>query len=202
MPRYAIIASRLPALGWTHGSRRLPDLLEQCLAPTLQPGESGHRRQSFLPQRSRVTAAVERCGAQILHLPPYSPDSIPSNCLRQLKAHLRTATARTSGPPGQKTQRRTRHLPPKPLCKPFSPIVIMRPSNFKMLSGLRLFKHSNTEDFANPKLYAGRTNFPSFDRRKLKRTLRAVMSPATAGFCCCASRSSVGFGSGAGCRLA
>jgi len=52
--------------------------VEQMLAPTLRPGD--------------LTA----CGAELLYLPPYSPDFNPiENAFAKFKAHVRKAAART-----------------------------------------------------------------------------------------------------------
>ena len=70
--------------------------LEQCLGPTLRPGDVVIADNLSSHKGPAVTAAVERCGAQLLHLPPYSPDFNPIElAFAKLKTYLRTAAART-----------------------------------------------------------------------------------------------------------
>jgi transposase len=70
--------------------------LEQCLAPTLHPGDVVIADNLSSHKGPAVTAAVERCGAQLIYLPPYSPDFNPIElAFAKLKAHLRPAAART-----------------------------------------------------------------------------------------------------------
>lgn len=70
--------------------------LEHCLAPTLQPGDLVIADNLSSHKGPMVTAAVERCGAKLLHLPPYSPDFNPIElAFAKLKAHLRKAAAQT-----------------------------------------------------------------------------------------------------------
>jgi transposase len=70
--------------------------VEQCLAPTLQPGDivimdnlSSHKRQA-------VREAIEARGAKLRFLPPYSPDLNPiEQVFAKLKTLLRKAQERT-----------------------------------------------------------------------------------------------------------
>jgi transposase len=72
--------------------------VEQGLAPPLRPGDivvmdnlSAHKVQG-------VREAIEARGAELLYLPPYSPDLNPiEQVFAKLKALLRTAAARTKG---------------------------------------------------------------------------------------------------------
>ena len=69
---------------------------EQCLAPTLNPGDivimdnlSSHKSQA-------VRQAIEARGAHLVFLPPYSPDLNPIELVfAKLKALLRKAAERT-----------------------------------------------------------------------------------------------------------
>ena len=70
--------------------------LDHALCPKLKPGDvvimdnlSSHKVEGVW---ERITAA----GAELLYLPPYSPDFNPiEKCWAQMKQHLRTAMART-----------------------------------------------------------------------------------------------------------
>lgn len=70
--------------------------VQQVLVPTLQPGDivildnlSSHKVEG-------VRAAIEAAGAEIRHLPPYSPDLNPiEQMFAKLKALLRKAAARS-----------------------------------------------------------------------------------------------------------
>lgn len=70
--------------------------IEQCLAPTLRPGDLVIADNLSAHKGSVITAAIERCGAKLIYLPPYSPDLNPIEmAFAKLKAHLRAAAART-----------------------------------------------------------------------------------------------------------
>jgi transposase len=70
--------------------------IEQCLGPTLQPGDIVIADNLSSHQGPAITAAVERCGASLLYLPPYSLDLNPIElAFSKLKAHLRTTASRT-----------------------------------------------------------------------------------------------------------
>ena len=69
--------------------------LEQCLAPTLSPGEIVTMDNLPAHKVAGVRKTIEATGAQLWLLPPYSPISIPSNnhsqnskpiCERQVSA--------------------------------------------------------------------------------------------------------------------
>jgi len=70
--------------------------VEQVLAPELSPGDvvimdnlSSHKRQ-------KVRETIEATGAQLVFLPPYSPDFNPiENAFAKLKALLRAAAERS-----------------------------------------------------------------------------------------------------------
>jgi transposase len=70
--------------------------VEQVLVPTLQPGDvvvmdnlSSHKIESIL-------AKIRATGAEVLHLPPYSPDLNPiEKVWSKVKAYLRKVGART-----------------------------------------------------------------------------------------------------------
>ena len=70
--------------------------VQQVLAPTLQPGDVVILDNLPAHKISAVREALEATGAQLLFLPPYSPDFNPiENAFSKLKALLRKAAART-----------------------------------------------------------------------------------------------------------
>ena len=70
--------------------------VEQILAPTLQPGDIVIMDNLSSHKVAGVREAIERHGATLVHLPPYSPDLNPiEQAFAKLKALLRKAAART-----------------------------------------------------------------------------------------------------------
>jgi len=70
--------------------------VEQVLAPTLAPGDIVVMDNLPAHKPAAVRAAIERCGAELRYLPPYSPDLNPIEmAYSKLKALLRKAKART-----------------------------------------------------------------------------------------------------------
>jgi transposase len=70
--------------------------VEQILAPTLSPGDILILDNLRSHKVAGVREAVEARNAQILYLPPYSPDLNPiEQTFAKLKALLRKAAART-----------------------------------------------------------------------------------------------------------
>lgn len=70
--------------------------VEQVLAPTLTPGDVVVMDNLPAHKVSGVRAAIERTGARLRLLPPYSPDFNPIElAFAKLKALLRRAAART-----------------------------------------------------------------------------------------------------------
>ena len=69
---------------------------EQVLAPELRPGDIVVMDNLPAHKITGVRAAIEGTGAQLLFLPPYSPDMNPIElAFSKLKALLRKAAART-----------------------------------------------------------------------------------------------------------
>ena len=69
---------------------------EQVLAPTLQPGDIVIMDNLPAHRASGVREAIERAGARLRFLPPYSPDMNPiENAFAKLKALLRAKAERT-----------------------------------------------------------------------------------------------------------
>ena len=67
---------------------------EQVLAPELRPGDIVVK-DTASPQDWRCARAIEKAGARLLFLPPYSPDFNPIEmAFSKLKALLRKAAAR------------------------------------------------------------------------------------------------------------
>jgi transposase len=70
--------------------------VEQVLVPTLRPGELVVMDNLPAHKPAAVRAAIEQAGAELLYLPPYSPDFNPiENAFAKLKALLRKAATRT-----------------------------------------------------------------------------------------------------------
>lgn len=70
--------------------------VQQVLAPTLKPGDVVIMDNLAAHKGTAVRGAIEATGAQLLFLPPYSPDLNPiENAFAKLKALLRKAAART-----------------------------------------------------------------------------------------------------------
>jgi transposase len=70
--------------------------VEQVLAPALTPGDIVVMDNLPAHKPPAVRAAIERCGAELRYLPPYSPDLNPIEmAYSKLKALLKKAAART-----------------------------------------------------------------------------------------------------------
>jgi transposase len=70
--------------------------VEQVLVPTLAPGDVVVMDNLPAHKPVAVRAAIDRAGARLLYLPPYSPDFNPiENAFAKLKALLRKAATRT-----------------------------------------------------------------------------------------------------------
>jgi transposase len=69
--------------------------VEQVLVPTLQPGDVVVLDNLAMHKQPDVQAAIERVGARLRFLPPYSPDFNPIElAFAKLKAFLRAARPR------------------------------------------------------------------------------------------------------------
>jgi len=70
--------------------------VDQVLVPTLQPGDWVIADNLAVHKQPGVRAAIERAGASLHLLPPYSPDLNPiEQAFAKLKAFLRAARPRT-----------------------------------------------------------------------------------------------------------
>ena len=70
--------------------------IDQVLVPELDPGAVVVMDNLSSHKRPGVRAAIEAAGAQLLYLPPYSPDFNPiENAFSKLKSHLRKAAKRS-----------------------------------------------------------------------------------------------------------
>jgi transposase len=68
----------------------------QVLRPTLRPGDIVIMDNLRVHKAVGIREAIEQAGAQVVYLPPYSPDLSPIEpCWSKLKTALRTAKART-----------------------------------------------------------------------------------------------------------
>ena len=81
--------------GAINGARFLA-YVEQALAPTLRPGDVVVRDNLPAHKVKGVRAAIAAAGAELLYLPPYSPDLNPIElAFAKLKALRRAAARRT-----------------------------------------------------------------------------------------------------------
>jgi len=72
------------------------EYLQQCLVPTLRPGDIVIIDNLPAHKRDEVRQIIEAAAATLLYLPPYSPDLNPiEQSFAKLKAHLRKAKERT-----------------------------------------------------------------------------------------------------------
>jgi transposase len=70
--------------------------VRQILAPALRPGDVVVMDNLAAHKVSGIRQAIEAVGAQLLYLPPYSPDLNPiEKCWSKIKKLLRDAAART-----------------------------------------------------------------------------------------------------------
>ena len=70
--------------------------LEQCLVPTLLPGDIVVMDNLSSHKSDDVRDIIEAAGASVLYLPPYSPDFNPiEQAFSKIKAHLRKAAERS-----------------------------------------------------------------------------------------------------------
>jgi transposase len=70
--------------------------VEQVLVPTLHDGDVVVMDNLSSHKRSRTRELIHGCGAEVLYLPPYSPDLNPiENVFAKLKQRLRTLSCRT-----------------------------------------------------------------------------------------------------------
>ena len=70
--------------------------VDQVLVPELRPGDIVIMDNLGSHKGAGVRAAIEMAGAELLYLPPYSPDFNPiENAFSKLKALLRKAAERT-----------------------------------------------------------------------------------------------------------
>lgn len=70
--------------------------VQQQLVPTLKPGDIVIMDNLAAHKVAGVRDAIESVGAQLVYLPPYSPDFNPIElAFSKLKSLLRTAAART-----------------------------------------------------------------------------------------------------------
>jgi transposase len=70
--------------------------IEQCLVPTLRPGDIVVMDNLASHKVDGVRQTIEAAGANLVYLPPYSPDLNPiEQAFSKLKAHLRKAAERS-----------------------------------------------------------------------------------------------------------
>ena len=81
--------------GAMHGAAFLA-YIEQALVPTLRPGDIVVMDNLPAHKPLAIRQAIERAGAELRFLPPYSPDFNPIElAFSKIKAHLKKTAART-----------------------------------------------------------------------------------------------------------
>ena len=82
--------------------------VEQVLVPTLSPGDVVIMDNLPAHKPTGIRDAIERAGAKLLFLPPYSPDFNPIEmAFLKIKAGLRNTAPRTVGACGTPSQRQS-----------------------------------------------------------------------------------------------
>jgi transposase len=72
------------------------DWVEQCLVPTLSPGDIVVMDNLLSHKGPSVEQLIKAAGAELRYLPPYSPDMNPiEKAFSKLKAYLRKIAERT-----------------------------------------------------------------------------------------------------------
>lgn len=72
------------------------EYIRQCLGPTLKPGDIVVMDNLPAHKKAQIREIIEAAGAELLYLPPYSPDLNPiEQAFSKLKAHLRKAQERS-----------------------------------------------------------------------------------------------------------
>jgi transposase len=90
---------------------------EQVLAPTLRAGDLVVMDNLAAHKVAGVRDAIAAAGAEVLYLPPYSPDLNPiEHAFAKLKALLRTAAARTIEGALAHHRPTARRLQPRRMC--------------------------------------------------------------------------------------
>jgi transposase len=88
--------------------------VEQCLAPTLKPGDIVVMDNVATHKVAGVREAIEAVGATLLYLPPYSPDLNPiEKSFSVLKAFLRKCAERSEKALRRRAGQFVRRLQPK-----------------------------------------------------------------------------------------
>jgi transposase len=94
---------------------------EHFLAPTLQPGDLVILDNLASHKSSAAVAAVEKVGARMIYLPPYSPDLNPiENAFSKLKQLIRSLRPRTWSQIIQATKQALLRLTPDDLYNAFT----------------------------------------------------------------------------------
>lgn len=87
--------------------------VEQCLVPTLKPGDVVVMDNLASHKRKPVRAATRQAGAKLLFLPPYSPDLNPiEQVFAKLKLLLRKAAERSVEATWRRIGELLNHFPP------------------------------------------------------------------------------------------
>lgn len=81
---------------WSANGEIFLTFIERCLCPVLRTGQVVIMDNVSFHQVSGVKEAIEKVGARLVYLPPYSPELNPIEPMwGKLKTYLRKASART-----------------------------------------------------------------------------------------------------------
>lgn len=83
---------------WSANGDIFLHFIEECLCPVLRRGQVVVMDNVAFHQVSGIRAAIEKVGARLVYLPPYSPDLNPIEQMwSKIKHYLRKASARDLG---------------------------------------------------------------------------------------------------------
>lgn len=83
---------------WTTDGIIFLDFIKNIVAPKLNKGDVVIMDNAAIHKVNGIKEAIEKCGARLLFLPPYSPDFSPIECMwSKLKNSLRRRDTRTLG---------------------------------------------------------------------------------------------------------
>ena len=118
--------------------------IEQILVPTLHPGDIVIADNLSAHKVAGVRQAIERVGATLCYLPPYSPDLNPIElCFAKLKALVRAARCRSTETSGLSSAPVCRTSAPRNAAITFDTAAIRAPhgheKRFSVLSSIYLY---------------------------------------------------------------
>lgn len=80
---------------WSANGMIFSTFMEKCLCPKLKPGDAVIMDNVSFHKSDKIIELVEQCGAQVIFLPPYSPELNPiEEMWSKIKNSLRRKSAR------------------------------------------------------------------------------------------------------------